>query len=63
VRGIISPIDSTSDTLRICVYEDTPTVKHLVVPVNTANEELNELDLMMVAGGIGHTNGMITPYE
>jgi len=41
-----------SDTLRICVYEDTPTVKHLVVPANTANEELNELDLMMVAGGL-----------
>ncbi|MBD2526767.1 NHLP leader peptide family RiPP precursor [Nostoc sp. FACHB-133] len=41
-----------SDTLRICVYEDTPTVKHLVVPVNTTNDELNELDLMMVAGGI-----------
>ncbi len=41
-----------SDTLRVCVYEDTQTVKHLVVPINPANEELNELDLMVVAGGI-----------
>jgi hypothetical protein len=35
----------------------------LVVPVNTANEELNELDLMMVAGGIGHTSGIVAAYE
>ncbi|MBC1223658.1 NHLP leader peptide family natural product precursor [Nostoc sp. UCD121] len=48
-----------SDTLIICVYEDTLTVKHLVIPVNTANEELSELDLIMVAGGIGRTAGII----
>ncbi|MBD2511517.1 NHLP leader peptide family natural product precursor [Nostoc muscorum FACHB-395] len=41
-----------SNTLKICVYEDTKIVKHLVVPVNAANEELSELDLMTVAGGI-----------
>ncbi|WP_392533427.1 NHLP leader peptide family RiPP precursor [Nostoc sp. C117] len=52
-----------SDTFIICVYEDTPTVKHLVVPVNNANEELSELDLMMVAGGIGHTSGIIANIE
>ncbi|MBD2679339.1 MULTISPECIES: NHLP leader peptide family RiPP precursor [Nostoc] len=48
-----------SDNLKICVYEDTLTIKHLVVPVNTNNEELNDLDLMMVAGGIGHTIGLV----
>lgn len=52
-----------SDTFIICVYEDTPTVKHLVVPVNNANEELSELDLMMVSGGIGHTSGIVANIE
>jgi len=40
------------DTLTICVHEDTLILKHLVVPINIATEELNDLELMMVAGGI-----------
>lgn len=53
-KAAIKEIISTDfpDTLRICVYEDTPTIKHLVIPINTSNEEMNELDLMLVAGGI-----------
>ncbi|MEH2234546.1 MAG: NHLP leader peptide family RiPP precursor [Nostoc sp.] len=53
-RAAIKKVIGTDlpDTLIICVYEDTQTIKHLVVPVNSSNEELNELDLMLVAGGI-----------
>jgi hypothetical protein len=40
-----------SDTLTIYIHEDTPILKHLVVPINIATEELNDLELMMVAGG------------
>jgi Nitrile hydratase, alpha chain len=38
-------------SLEIRVYEDTPTVKHLVLPVNPANSELSDADLELVAGG------------
>lgn len=51
-----------SDALTICVHEDTPTLKHLVVPINTATEELSDLELMMVAGGIP-TAGMISESQ
>ena len=48
-------------SLEIRVYEDTPTVKHLVLPVNPANSELSDADLELVAGGklSGETNGKI----
>lgn len=57
------------DNLKICVYEDTQNIKHLVIPVNASNEELDESDLMLVAGGIegikiiGQTDGFISPIE
>jgi hypothetical protein len=38
-------------SLEIQVYEDTDTVKHLVLPVNPANSELSDADLELVAGG------------
>lgn len=47
------------DTLTIRVYEDTPTVKHLVIPANPNNEELSDSDLEMVAGGAGKLPGSI----
>jgi hypothetical protein len=40
-------------SLEIRVYEDKPTVKHLVLPVNPANSELSDADLELVAGGDG----------
>ncbi|MEG4394920.1 NHLP leader peptide family RiPP precursor [Microcoleus sp. BROC3] len=39
------------DSLDIRVYEDTPTLKHLVVPANPADAELNDLELEAIAGG------------
>lgn len=39
------------DSLEIRVYEDTSTVKHLVLPVNPLNSELSDADLELVAGG------------
>lgn len=39
------------ESLEIRVYEDTPTVKHLVLPVNPFNSELSDADLELVAGG------------
>jgi hypothetical protein len=45
--------EDVPDAVNIRFYEDTPTVKHLVIPVNAANQELSESELDMVAGGIG----------
>ena len=39
------------DSVEIKIHEDTPTLKHLVIPACTPNDELSESELMMVAGG------------
>jgi len=39
------------DNLNVRVYEDTSTVKHLVLPTNPANDELNDVQLETIAGG------------
>ena len=39
------------DDLDVQVYEDTSTVKHLVLPTNPADDELNDLELEAIAGG------------
>jgi hypothetical protein len=40
------------EDLTICFYQDTPSVRHLVIPMNPDNEQLNDSQLDMVAGGI-----------
>jgi hypothetical protein len=42
------------DSVEIKIHEDTPTLKHLVIPADTSSDELNESELNMVAGGIGY---------
>jgi hypothetical protein len=41
------------DSVEIEIHEDTPTLKHLVIPAYTPTDELSESELKMVAGGIG----------
>lgn len=45
--------ESLPEELDICVHENTPTLKHLVIFVDSAGEELSEQELEAVAGGIG----------
>ncbi|KAB8315415.1 NHLP leader peptide family natural product precursor [Tolypothrix campylonemoides VB511288] len=40
------------EDLTICFYQDTLTVRHLVIPMNPDNEQLNCSQLEMIAGGI-----------
>ena len=52
--AITEAIDMTLPmSLEIRVYEDTPTAKHLILPVNPATEELSDLELEAIAGGKG----------
>jgi hypothetical protein len=53
--GKVATGENLPDALTMCFYEDTPTVKHLVIPVNSTNEELSESQLEMVAGGLAST--------
>jgi len=39
------------DDLDVRVYENTSTVKHLVLPSNPADDELNDVELETLAGG------------
>ncbi|WP_319423537.1 NHLP leader peptide family RiPP precursor [Pleurocapsa sp. FMAR1] len=59
--------ESLPADLDICVYENTPTLKHLVIFVDSASEELGEKGLKTVAGGVssiklpGPTLGLVAP--
>ena len=43
--------ESLPDDLDICVHENSPTLMHLVVYLDSASEELSEQELKTVAGG------------
>ena len=59
--------ESLPADLDICVYENTPTLKHLVIFVDSASEELGEKGLKTVAGGVSSiklpspTLGLVAP--
>ena len=44
--------ESLPEELNIVVHENTPTLKHLVICVDSINEELSEKELETIAGGI-----------
>jgi hypothetical protein len=50
------------DSVEVEIHQDTPTLKHLVIPADTSSNELSESELQMVAGGI-HTAGGIRRWE
>lgn len=37
---------------QICVYENTPLLKHIVLPINPMSSELSDAELEVVAGGL-----------
>lgn len=63
--------ESLPKNLDICVHENTSTLKHLVIFVDSANEELSETELESVAGGVatdkikfpGPTAGILSPND
>lgn len=63
--------ESLPQDLDICVHENTPTLRHLVIFVDSAREELSEAELESVAGGVaidkikfpGPIAGLIAPTE
>ena len=44
--------ENLPEDLDICVYENTSNLKHLVIFVDSASEELSERELEAVAGGV-----------
>ncbi|MFA9202186.1 MAG: NHLP leader peptide family RiPP precursor [Candidatus Nanopelagicaceae bacterium] len=63
--------ESLPQDLDICVYENTSTLRHLVIFVDSASEELSEAELESVAGGVatekikfpGPLAGFIAPND
>lgn len=47
--------ESLPENWKIFVHENSPTLRHLVIFVDSASEELNEAELEAIAGGIGIT--------
>ncbi len=43
--------EDVREDLTICFYEDTLTVRHLVIPINPNNQQLNDSQLEMIDGG------------
>jgi hypothetical protein len=46
------------DSIEIEIHQDTPTLKHLVIPADDSSNELSESELQIVAGGIPTTGGI-----
>jgi hypothetical protein len=44
--------ESLPEDLDICVHENSSTLRHLVIFIDSASEELNEAELENVAGGV-----------
>jgi hypothetical protein len=40
------------DSVEIKIHQDTPTLKHLVIPADLSANELSESELIMIAGGV-----------
>jgi hypothetical protein len=61
--------ESLPADLDIYVHENTPTLKHLVIFVDSESEELSEAELESVAGGVsgikitGPTAGLLLPAD
>ena len=55
--------ESLPEDLDICVHENTPTLMHLVVYLNSAQEELSEEELKTVAGGKKYLGDLIKLFK
>lgn len=63
--------ESLPADLDICVHENTSTLRHLVIFIDSASEELSEAELESVAGGVatekikfpGPTAGILPPND
>lgn len=52
--------ESLPEDLDICVYQNTPTLMHLVVYLDSAEEELSQEELETVAGGANNSGGVFS---